>query len=61
MDDLLPHLTPKSTQDFRKFVIALYGAGLAIAARHGVDVTDIVIVSTALGIGYVPNGKVKRG
>lgn len=60
-DDLLPkaRVAARKTHDYRKLVIALWGAALTIASRHGVDITDAVIVSTALGVGYVPNGIVR--
>lgn len=48
-----------TTENWRKLVVALVGASLAIATRHGVDTTDAVIVLGALGVGYIPNGKVK--
>lgn len=60
VDDLLPKAKPKKdTHDYRKVVVALWGAALTIASRHGIDITDAVIVSTALGVGYVPNGQVR--
>lgn len=62
MTDLLPTKRPsrRSTANYRKVVIALWGAALTIASRHGVDITDAVIVSTALGVGYCPNGPAAR-
>lgn len=59
-DDLLPAVraTKAKTKDYRKLVIAVWGAALTILSRHGVDITDLVILSTALGVGYVPNGTV---
>lgn len=62
-DDILPARAVKvarKSHDYRKLVVALWGAALTIAARHGIDVTDAIIVSTALGVGYVPNGVVTR-
>lgn len=61
-DDILPKAKTavRKTHDYRKLVIALWGAALTIASRHGLDITDAVIVSTALGVGYVPNGVVTR-
>ncbi len=59
-DDLLPTQVKSKSKDYRKVVIALWGAVLTILSRHGVDITDLVILSTALGVGYVPNGMVRK-
>lgn len=62
-DDILPApvvAVKRKTKDYRKLVVAIWGAVLTILSRHGVDITDLVILSTALGVGYVPNGTVVR-